>query len=262
MKKFLSLFKKSAFNRSSFKGDLKKRPIKVNVSGDPRLSYKGIVYSKYAKRKVSQIPGLMSSFLEMVSLNKREVSVNVLSKFKTPVTLTLRKIDKPSLNSFATNNFFIFEINTKSNSKKFFVKNISSKDTINFGFNGANEMVALSFIKKAGFNVIPAHLGYVNQVKGTSYIFYEYQSRLVDAEVAYKNKQITKKDIFIIRRNLKNIQKEVNTFINSFLRTKKNLPLIKDVYPHKRKSFEAVPVFIDLETKKLYIYDPIMANIF
>ncbi|MDD4049816.1 MAG: hypothetical protein PHX47_02290 [Candidatus ainarchaeum sp.] len=237
----------------------KKNPLK-QVIGNKRE----LIYSKHAKSKVAIIPKLIPSFLLMFkkvrSYNSeriKEVSMILNSISNKPVIVSLKSLDKPSLNSFHTQDYLLFEIKSGSSSSKYFVKHTADSVDLFNNFHGAAEIKALDIISKAGFNVVPAHFGYVDKVNKKSFIFYEFQEKLIDAETAYNKKLINDKQVFKIRKALFKVEQNVNKFIPKYkdLKTTSNAT-IKDVFPFHTKEAHSLPVFIDPKSKKLYIYDP------
>ena len=237
----------------------KKNPLK-QVIGNRRE----LVYSKHAKSKVAIIPKLIPSFLKMFeevrsfnSKRVKETSITLKSISNKPLIVSLKSLEKPSLNSFHTQDYLLFEIKSGSSSSKYFVKHTADSVDLFNNFHGASEIKALDVISKAGFNVIPAHFGYVDKINKKSFIFYEFQEKLMDVEIAFKKKLIKDTDIKEIRNNLYKVEKKVNQFLYTYkdLKISSNA-LIKDIYPHFSKENHSLPVFIDFENKKLFIYDP------
>ncbi len=238
----------------------KKESLKQTIGREREL-----VYSKHAKSKVAIIPKLIPSFLLMFkkvrSYNSeriKEVSMILNSISNKPVIVSLKSLEKPSLNSFHTQDYLLFEIKSgSSSSSKYFVKHTADSVDLFNNFHGAAEIKALDIISKAGFNVISAHFGYVDKINKKSFIFYEFQEKLIDAETAYNKKLINDKQVFKIRKALFKVEQNVNKFIPKYkdLKTTSNAT-IKDVFPFHTKDNHSLPVFIDPKTKKLYIYDP------
>jgi hypothetical protein len=219
-----------------------------------------LIYSAEAKKNISENKHLIKIFLELFKSNSIEAKTITLKSGKK-VLISLKEIKDSISNSYHTNNFYLFSIKSKSETKKYFVKFVKDSLDIKKGFNGINEITALDIIKKIGFNVVPAHFSYVDYNANKSFIFYEFQDKLIDAEKAYKKKIIDGDDVLKIKQKLKRAELKINKELSTYQGLKvhpKNK--IYNVYPNKFKDFSALPVFIDPKTKKLYIYDPLLSS--
>jgi len=237
----------------NLKKALKGSKEKLNVTTIEN-KYKTIKYTVNAKKLIRETPGLLREIKEYLEGKKYRPKVYTVFLNKEKVKLTIQEINRPSKNSMLTSNFYKIEISEGKNSYKYFVK----KRQIFSDFissTGTREMRALEIINEAGFNIIKPHFSYT--IKGKeSFIFYEYQEKLMDVERAFLNKKINNKDVKIISSKLSALETRLNDFIKKKYPNEKYK--ITDIAPNSAKEKHALPVFIDFENKKLFLFDPIL----
>ncbi|MDD4049773.1 MAG: hypothetical protein PHX47_02070 [Candidatus ainarchaeum sp.] len=218
--------------------------------------YKKIMYTKKAKDLIKNTPGLLREIREYLEGKKYRPKVYTVFLDKEKVRLRIEEINRPSKNSILTNNFYKIEIKDGKEIHKFFVK--KKKITTNtLCCIGTREMQALDIINQAGFNIIKPHFAY--KIKGKeSFIFYEYQDKIIDAEKAFLERKINSEDIKQISRKLNNLETRINDFIK--VKYPNENFKITDISSNTQKNKHALPVFIDFENKKLFLFDPILSK--
>jgi len=258
--RFLSLFKKKKKEEVenptlNFKQAIKTKKEKLKVTTIENQNRK-VKYTQKAKEIIRNTPGLLREIKDYLHGQKYRPRVYTVYLDNEKTKLIIQEISRPSRNGMITDNYYTVEITNKKEKLKFFVKR---KKLRNYHLNsdGTREMKALEIIKSAGFNVIEPYFSWNTKGK-ESFIFYEYQSKMVDVEKAYLQGKINEKDITYLRKKLQRTETKINDYI------KKRYPnktfKINDIAPNSSKENHALHLFINFETKKLYLFDPILTE--
>lgn len=219
--------------------------------------YRKIMYTRKSKKIIRETPGLLKEIKDYLHGLKYRPKVYKVFLNNGETRLKIQEINRPSKNGMLTNNYYVIEIKNKKEEVKFFVKKRKLKK-YHINSTGPREMEALNIIKEAGFNVIEPYFAWETKTK-ESFIFYEYQSKMIDAEKAYLQGKINKEEVSYLRKKLTRLQARLNDFI--IKRYPERKVKITDIAPNITKEEHALHLFINFENKKLYLFDPILTNL-
>ena len=195
-----------------------------------------LAYSKNAKKIIHNTPEIIKSFL-------------ILSKTDNPEFIDPKNryhiIKETKIMGQNSNQIYKLIIKTKSGTKKYFIKEMKqwinpTHEMLKRGANAFHELKAIEKLKELGISVIDAHLAYAD--KDRSFIIYDYIENLPVLWSAMKDRLISKEEYDKLNYKLKQLKSEI-----------KNKYLISDI--------NSMNTFIDLKTKRLYLFDPLPKSI-
>lgn len=191
-----------------------------------------LAYSTNAKKIVHNTPELIKNFL-------------ILSKTDSPKFIDPKKryqiIKESKIVGSNSNQIYKLIIKTKSGTKKYFIKEMRqwinpTHEMLKRGANAFHELKAIEKLKELGISVIDAHLAYVD--KDSSFIVYDYIENMPVLWSAMNEGLISKEEYEKFNYKLKQLKFEI-----------KDKYLISDI--------NSMNTFIDLKTKRLYLFDPL-----
>lgn len=257
MKKILSLFKKKEkpienkidFNITRAIKRKREKTTNKTIEGKNDL----VSFSLEVKKIIRENPGLFKEVKKYLEgkYNPQGYSCS----FKDgKIKMHIQRITKPSENSYKTSMFYSLEIETPTKKHKFFIKKKNDPYNVEESI-GTREFKAIEILREAGFNTIEPHFAWKRKDK-PSFIFYEFQEKLLTVEEAYNRKLITEKDLNNLTTKLSRVQRQVN----DYLINKNSNYKITDIAKHHMKNKNSLHLYIDFENKKLYLFDPYLID--
>jgi hypothetical protein len=203
---------------------------------------KAILYNKYIKSIIKEIPDLLTNFSKFSRSNEyryvdpkgRFEIINVINQIKG------RGATANEYDIISKGNKAQVLIIKKPIKTTFFIKQNNSlpKEVI------IGETLVINLLKKRGIKTIDSHLAYKSKnnisSKEKSFVVYDFTNKLTVKDAIQLNK-FTQIELNLINTKMKNIIKNIETSkipINNYRN--------KDHY------------FIDLKTKELYFFDPLV----
>jgi len=207
--------------------------------------YKGIAYTQEAKNIIHTIPGIMTEIKKVITNQNSE---KIIQKKGENWEYKIQKIPKNELMAKTVRDspsHIILETKINGKSKKYFLKAHLRTLPIHYGINGVSEIKAIEILKQNGIEIIPAHFAMNFKYKNKNYtiIAYEYIP-FPTLSVAIENGAIRKETAISLLNNIKGKVYEIN----------------KKIKPYYIWDIKSQNIFIDLKTKKLYVFDPALTN--
>lgn len=214
---------------------IKKTPLKPKVNFNYSKQRKGqdaktLLYTPKAKKIIRENKGLLKNMLLMVKENKEKIR---------NINYSIRKVKIPKNDStYSYGNTVNAYVLRLKDGTKYYIKQA--------GNNVVGEMAALKYLEKLGFNTIPVNFAMsmpiyfkkFNETAKISFIAYDF-TNLKTVSKMLLEKKITIKEHKMIERKLEKISKDL-----------KEKKLMRDVSVNN--------CFIDIKTRKLYLFDPIV----
>jgi serine/threonine protein kinase len=232
-RKFRIIIDKEKFEDLHKKKEIPEKDLHFNQSKQVEIKEpKVLLYTDSAKKVISENKGLMKDLFNMAKSD----AVNIIKNEK----YIIKKVKIPEFDPLYSygNTLNAYTVKLR-NGKKYYIKFT--------GRNVVGEMAALKYLERLGFNTIPVHFAIsvpvyfekFNETSRMSFIAYDFTNFKTVSQMRAENK--------ITEAEFSNIERRIKGLLNHF---HQNRRLLRDISTNN--------CFIDIKTKKLYLFDPII----
>ena len=230
-----------------------RKQVAIVGSENNKSTPRALIYSKIAKKTISEVPGLVKSIYDLSHNKEGNLKIRLRGKTKQNKSYICSIIKQNACyedmldNVLIDDYHYLIEFKCDGKTKKYFGKQSNDYQVHSDGRDGFNEMLGLDYLRKQGLNIVEPYFGFTNGVDKKSFIFYEYMDpkEYLPVDKALYNDKISSKNYNLIESLVSGIDAKLS----------------EKHFNHNGVEFyfsDIVPrnVFINRKTGKLYLYDP------